>query len=318
MASNTSSDEGSEAMKRLLVLVALFAGFAQPMLAQNALDNSAAPLEGIWIAEVSQPVLHGTLIVSRTARGLDVAIGDQHANVTAPNLSVTFSDGSSFRGAMAGRDIRGVWAQPPTLSGQGYATPLTLRASSRDTWRGDVAPLDQTFHLYLRIFRDTDGRWLAAFRNPEANFNGGASRFVVGVHSDAVSFTVPGNSAAHDAVLLRAPDRLRLHWPPFSQELELRRATPAEAAAFYPRPPSSAPYAYAPPVDVGDGWRVARGASVGMDEVRLAAAVQRIIAIDPASRRPSLIHSLLVAHHGRLVLEEYFFGFDRDTPHDIR
>jgi CubicO group peptidase (beta-lactamase class C family) len=27
---------------------------------------------------------------------------------------------------------------------------------------------------------------------------------------------------------------------------------------------------------------------------------------------------MLVAHRGRLVLEEYFFGYDRETPHDIR
>ena len=27
---------------------------------------------------------------------------------------------------------------------------------------------------------------------------------------------------------------------------------------------------------------------------------------------------MLVAYRGRLVLEEYFFGHDRDTPHDTR
>jgi CubicO group peptidase (beta-lactamase class C family) len=38
----------------------------------------------------------------------------------------------------------------------------------------------------------------------------------------------------------------------------------------------------------------------------------------PAARTPSLVHSILVARRGRLVLEEYFFGFDRETPHDLR
>jgi CubicO group peptidase (beta-lactamase class C family) len=32
----------------------------------------------------------------------------------------------------------------------------------------------------------------------------------------------------------------------------------------------------------------------------------------------SQVHSLLIARHGKLVLEEYFHGFDRDTPHDTR
>ena len=34
--------------------------------------------------------------------------------------------------------------------------------------------------------------------------------------------------------------------------------------------------------------------------------------------RAPLMHALLVAHRGKLVLEEYFFGFDRDRPHDLR
>ena len=27
---------------------------------------------------------------------------------------------------------------------------------------------------------------------------------------------------------------------------------------------------------------------------------------------------MLIARHGKLVLEEYFHGYDRDTPHDTR
>src|SRR5918993_2993217 len=30
------------------------------------------------------------------------------------------------------------------------------------------------------------------------------------------------------------------------------------------------------------------------------------------------MHSMLVAHRGKLVLEEYFFGFNSDKPHDTR
>jgi CubicO group peptidase (beta-lactamase class C family) len=46
--------------------------------------------------------------------------------------------------------------------------------------------------------------------------------------------------------------------------------------------------------------------------------VQKILDGDPASRAPALVHSMLIARHGKLVLEEYFFGFDRETPHDVR
>jgi CubicO group peptidase (beta-lactamase class C family) len=50
----------------------------------------------------------------------------------------------------------------------------------------------------------------------------------------------------------------------------------------------------------------------------LAAIVRDEAAADPASARPPLIHSILVARHGKLVLEEYFFGYDRARPHDLR
>jgi CubicO group peptidase (beta-lactamase class C family) len=308
-------------MRLVFAIVALCAALSQVASAESAPDTSAAPLEGLWLAEVSQPVLQGDLVITRRGDAWTAAIAGRHPSVAVHDgeLSFALAQGQgSFRGAALGQDIRGVWTQPPTLSGQGYATPLTLRRSGRATWRGDVAPLDQRFHLYLRVFRDADGRWLGAFRNPEANFNGGASRFVVRLSGDAVRFSVPGDSAAHDATLLRGPDRLRLHWPPFSDEIELTRATPAQAATFYPRAPGSPAYVYTAPPSIADGWRTARARDVGMDEGALAAAVQRIIDVDPSSRRPSLIHSLLVAHRGRLVLEEYFYGFDRDTPHDVR
>jgi CubicO group peptidase (beta-lactamase class C family) len=69
---------------------------------------------------------------------------------------------------------------------------------------------------------------------------------------------------------------------------------------------------------VADGWRTARASDVGMDEQRLAALVQRIADTVPTLIRAPLIHSLLIARHGRLVLEEYFYGHDRDRTHDIR
>ncbi|HKO55705.1 MAG TPA: serine hydrolase, partial [Thermoanaerobaculia bacterium] len=120
-----------------------------------------------------------------------------------------------------------------------------------------------------------------------------------------------------DATLL-APDRLRLRWPDLGQELELTRRTPDQVPAFFPRPPGEPPYAYRRPPVIGDGWATARARDIGMDEAALTRLVQRLIDADPAARRPALIHSLLVARHGKLVLEEYFFGHDRDQPHDTR
>ncbi len=118
------------------------------------------------------------------------------------------------------------------------------------------------------------------------------------------------------ATLLSAPERLKIHWPDLDRDLVLTRRADGEAD-FYPRKPGTA-YSYTRPANTGDGWQTARAADAGMDEAALAQLVQRIIDSDPTDKYPGLIHSLLVAHKGKLVLEEYFFGFDRNTPHDLR
>jgi CubicO group peptidase (beta-lactamase class C family) len=46
--------------------------------------------------------------------------------------------------------------------------------------------------------------------------------------------------------------------------------------------------------------------------------VRYIAAIDPNSPDAPRIHSVLVARKGKLVLEEYFFGYTADDTHDLR
>jgi CubicO group peptidase (beta-lactamase class C family) len=127
-----------------------------------------------------------------------------------------------------------------------------------------------------------------------------------------------GGEIRHEAQVLHGPERLRIPWEEAGGSLELTRASSAQAAAFYPRPPGSPPYAYRRPPETGDGWRTARASDTGLDESALTRVVQRIIASDPTARPPTLMHSMLVAHRGRLVLEEYFFDHDRETVHDLR
>src|SRR5690348_7620676 len=110
-------EQRSEAMRTILAAVAL-ALATQSVIAQ-APDNSAAPLEGIWLAEVSQPALQGELIITRQGIAWSGAIADQHPSVTVRDgrLSFNLANGQGeFRGAISGSEIRGVWTQPPTLS----------------------------------------------------------------------------------------------------------------------------------------------------------------------------------------------------------
>jgi len=295
----------------------------------------ADPLEGIWVSETRfGPELQGELTIQRTAEGWRAAIGGLQAGAPASDAGVYIAfpdDKGVFRGALAsdGQTLEGFWRQPrgatrdrpdPGGSGQSFVTPLVLRATGADTWQGVVQPLEDRFTLYLRIFRNADGALTAAFRNPELNRRGGASHFRVNSEDDdTVVFTArPDHTEVrHTAELLADPARLRIKWPDVGV-LELVRRTPGDAPHFYPRPPGKPRYVYQRPPKTGDGWATARARNVGLDEVKLTRLVQRLIDIDPSSQRPGLVHSILVARRGRLVLEEYFCGYDRDTPHDIR
>jgi CubicO group peptidase (beta-lactamase class C family) len=68
-------------------------------------------------------------------------------------------------------------------------------------------------------------------------------------------------------------------------------------------------YTYAPPSNRDDGWEVASAEDVGIDPGALEEMVDAVVRGDAG-----VLHSLLVARHGRLILEEYFHGFG---PRDL-
>lgn len=300
----------------------------------------AAPgdeLIGLWTTRVDFPqALQGRLEVRRTADGWRASIAGATATgrMQAGRVRLVFpNNAGEFRGRLTkGGMLDGFWLQPPGGTtdardaggaGQPFASPLALRPAGKGAWAGEVVPLDDRFTLYLKVFRrPDDGRIIAAFRNPDQNSHGEAMQYRVAEDATGVRFTAGQDpdkpDIRMDAVHLSGPDRLQIAWPDLNRKLDLHRATPAEAAAFTPRPPGEAPYAYHRPPQLGDGWTTARASDVGMDEAALRKLVQRLIDADPAARRPGLIHSMLVARHGRLVLEEYFYGYGRDDPHDLR
>lgn len=301
----------------IVVLFLLFLPAAEAQPPQG--DESVASLAGLWSsASDFTPALKGDLVITQvdgTWRGTLAG-----ADAQSPALDLDFGgEGGRFNGALsAGGDaIDGWWTQPPGLPGQAYITPLHLARAGGNSWRGEVIPLPQTFRLYLNIGRNEDGRWVGAFRNPEFNLNAGGSRFLASRTGDQVSFSTTEGEVVRTATL--HDDRVRrlsVAWPPVPQPLDLTAVSRADVPNFFPR--AHGAYAYSHPAQTDDGWRTASASDVGFDEAALAAVIQRIIDSDPAARRPQLIHSLLVARNGRLVLDEYFFGTDRDTPHDIR
>lgn len=96
------------------------------------------------------------------------------------------------------------------------------------------------------------------------------------------------------------------------------RRTGVTAFGFYPRDSGDTRYAYRRPIAEADGWQVASLADVSIDATTVTRFIERILTSQPSPEDPLNIHSLLIARHGRLVLEEYFHGFDKDRLHDMR
>jgi CubicO group peptidase (beta-lactamase class C family) len=85
--------------------------------------------------------------------------------------------------------------------------------------------------------------------------------------------------------------------------------TPAAPA----RAVGSETYRESAPRESADGWPVGSPSKAGLDLSRIHDLVADVV-----SGELALTHSVLVAVNGRLVIEEYFYGFDGDTWHDLR
>lgn len=308
-------------MKTLLCIAALTALTVTPARAQEA---DASSLEGYWAHVSAEAPASATLTLARAGSRWRATYGGDEIEFEADGDGLRFDlpgDRGGFRGALAegGRAMEGFWLQPARAhdSSRPLASPLTLARAGRNLWRAEVRVLDDPWHLYLRIYRDPELGLLGAFRNPERNDIGGASRFRVSRNGASVDFSVSydGGELRREGELI-APDRLRVNLT--GEPLELTRVAPEAIREAFPRGLAPERYRYRAPDETDDGWRTGRGREVGLDEEALRRAVQRIVDGDPFGREPSLIHSVLVARKGRLVLEEYFFGHDRDTVHDIR
>jgi CubicO group peptidase (beta-lactamase class C family) len=302
------------------------------MPGQTGSDSPDDSLIGIWASRTEyRPAELGPLTVQRRGTQWSADLGATQGSVeaTGDSIRIVFPGGGRFRGVMAGpQSITGFWLQPSgVIDGrpnaayrQPFATPLVLERAGTDSWRGRVRQLPESFTLYLRIFRDTAGALVGAFRNHDFGSNGGVSLFQVARTGDSVHLTFRYESEPeirHSARLLQSPDRLRLYWRDVGTQLELVRLSPTQAASFFPRPPGER-YRYRQPPQTGDGWDTAPAREVGLDPAALAVAVQRIIDTNPAIRGAPLMHSMLVARRGKLVMEEYFHGYDRDMTHDMR
>ncbi|NOT39105.1 MAG: hypothetical protein HOP13_01285, partial [Alphaproteobacteria bacterium] len=160
--------------------VVLFAALFTGLIARA--NDAADELQGIWVSRTPFDRPAGELVVHRAEGGWTAALGQRQVavEIKGKDLRFRFPDGQgAFRGRLIGdRRIDGFWIQEG-VSDQPFASPLTLHGTAAGGWRGEVPQLGLGFTLYLKIFRREDGVLIGAFRNPEINTRGGASRFYV-------------------------------------------------------------------------------------------------------------------------------------------
>ncbi len=236
------------------------------------------------------------------------------------------------KGAFNGRlsednsSITGYWVQPiPVVSDYPFSTPVSLKLLQHSVWSGNVSPLNDTVSLYLVVKQETDGALVAFFRNPECAFY---SKRTFQLKHDG-SRVVLTNTQNKDDQLTGTYDELTKHlslripnWnstlEQFGETFEFTKRDRDNAVGFYPRTPETSRYTYRQPLSEADGWQTASLQDAGLDRKKVAAAVEKILGSETTSGTSPYIQSLLVARHGKLVLEEYFYGFSGNRPHDLR
>jgi hypothetical protein len=299
------------------VVVAAASAAAQPVPQEKLL--------GLWSVEQSLgPLVRGELTIDARDAQWSASIRGLHAPVQRNGTEVRFNlpgDYGEFRGHIAkdGGPILGHWIQPASLFpyNSRYASPVHLEKGAQNLWRGMVAPLEETISFYLQISKAPDGRLSAFVRNPEANFFA-APAYTLVTEPDGLSFQRNGKtdfSGKFDA----ASDSLQiplLHsYPP----LKLSRRQDGVAVGYNARlGEDSRGFQYRPPVSTGDGWPTGTLAGAGLDLRPIAELMERILRTPPGPENTVAFHSLLIARHGKLVLEEYFYGMDAARPHDMR
>ena len=298
-------------------------------LAANSAAQSTPDLPGLWGATRRfGPDTRGPLIIYRTPEGWRA----DFAGFTVPvrgDRPATFAfdlpDGKgSFRN---GHWIQWGAAAPVTLIPDA-SSPLsgTERGTGGEdragrgvrTWRGTVTPLDNRLTFYLPITRQADGTLRTYLRNPERNAGWFTRAKRIDLNGNDVRLIGPSGRGPDTTLVQGHYDAGVITLPLRGGTYDFTRISDTASSPFYPRGNPPARYRYTAPLQLDDAWPIATLEDVGISRPAIEQFVQMLIDMPMDSLNTMQIHSLLIARHGKLVLEEYFHGASRDEPHNLR
>lgn len=307
--------------------------------AQSDIESSATSpspnWEGVWVAERSfGPQFQGPVSLHRSGEGWAARL--QGETVTADrslekdgsvSWSFDFIDQGRFVGqqANARTAIQGHWIQPPGMvQGYPFATPVRMEPAGRNAFDGEVVPFPQQISLNVPLMLDGDAtksgatKYRTFLRNPQRNLGVFFRIETATAEGDKLRFANRDGEVMAIGQSIEPGERFTLLFPRFGETLDFTRRSRLNAPGFYPRRSPEGAATLLQPVEIGDGWPTATPRQAGLDEGPLATLIGSIAAFEPTGLRQPYIHGLLVAHRGKLVVEEYFHGYHRDIPHDSR
>ncbi len=289
-----------------------------------AADSPADAIVGVWGSEnVFGPKVRGELTIDARQPQWRAKIAGSDAAIQRDGHALTFAlsgGAGEFRGHVSadGKKVTGDWIQPSGVANDNrYATPVHFVELHSGIWTGQVIPVEDRVSFYISIQRSADGSLTGFIRNPEFNYFR-RQTYRIELSGETITLTNAQNSS--DRIIGNydiKSDRLSLPTLNSHPPLEFTRRKGLDAKGFYPRIPAEVAYTYHKPEAGDDGWTTASLAEAGLSEAPLKALVEKILSAN-LQDNPANIHSLLIARHGKLVFEEYFYGFDRERAHDTR
>ena len=278
--------------------------------------DSIPNLVGVWEARRNLgPEVRGRLVLDHPAGQWRASIAGRTvaARVQRDTISFQLPDSAaSFVGRFdrAHNTITGQWTERRT------AWPLTLVSCGASCFSGDVVPLEIEYTFYMKITRRADGSLGVFLRNPERN----AGIFIRVDHIEVDGSKLKLLDKKGELVLPAVVNDnvITVYIDGRGGSYDFRRIPDAAFTNFYPRGYPTASYSYVPPMARGDGWAVGTLREVGMSQQRISEFMETLIDNPVDSLGALYLHSLLIARHGKLVLEEYFYGENGEKPHDTR
>jgi CubicO group peptidase (beta-lactamase class C family) len=270
-------------------------------------------LVGLWQStRYNAPPVRGELRITRAGDQWQASIGSRSAPVRVAGDSVHFNLPSAakfvghFTRGRAG--IFGQWIE------RQIATPIVMVSCGTACYSALIEPQGNQFTFYMQVKQRPDGALGAFLRNPERN----QGLFIGLDHLVRRKDTVYLKNKSDTTITkgLLQEDKLSVYLRGATHDFV--KVHPDSFTYFYARGFRTGSYDYAPPRKKNDGWSVARAREVGMSEDKLAEMVRTIVNSSVDSVHAYRPHGIVVARHGKLVLEEYFYGGSADQLHNTR